>query len=336
MRRHTQPEYSPPAVLATALAMVCAGGTSAAQTFPPIAPPGGGSPTPRAPSLTAPRHTVQASVGSTLALQWTQFLHAPFRAPQPNYFIICVFEPATSSCSTAPLDWTLATSAIPRIPLMSAGHLIGHSYTFELPDPLSAKQLDRPLQWSVGACTTTLAASCTFAAPMNLWLSTKDLAATNVSDGMSGATYLYAEGEVSNLGASASGPFRAVLSIWPAIYDTTTASCLTDVDSSLAMNGYAHTKAGELLDISQLPLGPDNKLDVSGHRIVGITAEIGPLVTEAVTVRLNAGDVAYVVQADTAAVAPAAFVTLLFADATDAVTEYDETDNRLRECHVIR
>jgi hypothetical protein len=289
------------------LVLVCSSQIGLAQVMPPggLPSPGGTVSKPRSAALTAPKGTREAHEGSTLTLKWTQYLNSPQGHPPAEHFVICLYDPAVKKCSTTPLRWMRRANEIPRV----ASGSFGYDYTFDLPTALDATQLDRPLQWEVGACATTEKMSCAFATA-HVWLSTKNVrsagGALYVQNNPFGSREMQAAGASVDRSSTDSGTFRYRTELLRAV-STDQGTCETDVTSAYdaGLADTALTWSGEELNLATLPRRTDGTIDV-GDRYTSRT----PLMPYA------AG----------------AYAVLHSVDLNADIAEYDETDNRTGSC----
>lgn len=127
-------------------------------------------PSPAPPQIvTAPSGTSEAtySVPQTVLLRWKQFLATPLGDVDPLYIVVCIQAP-TVTCAwqaSAPASgvWSGSSALKPftRVKITNAQNvLLGYAYSLTV--TLGNTFFDRPLKWTVGACSISLNSSCTF------------------------------------------------------------------------------------------------------------------------------------------------------------------------------
>jgi hypothetical protein len=297
---------------------------------------------PLAPSPRGPEDTVRTDTGLAVMLRWRQQEISPTNTNAPaRHFMLCVYMPATSDCTSTSLRWMQSATTMQRVPVTypsTSGppFVMAYDYTFSF--DLPPEMFDRQVEWRVGACGSELASSCTFVAT-SVWFSTHNLVAENISDGPSTSQLLWITGEVRNAGMSNSGPFETRLFIYEALADQY-GRCITDVNAEGVDTelGDALTDKGEILGLRGLPRDANGRLDARRHTIVAIltTANIGgPAMahgglapdTSATVVEFTADLSGYRL--------PATFASRLYVDPRNVLMEYDERDNSKGECHTI-
>lgn len=307
-----------------------------------LPPVGGGVETPTTPrtaTLTAPKGTKEGHEGWTLSLEWTQHLSSPQGHPPAEHFVICMYDPAVKNCATTPLRWVLPANQIQRV----ASGSFGYAYTFALPSPLSATELDRPLQWKVGACRTTAEGSCAFATA-HVWLSTKNLRA-----GGSGirrhTEHRFAPPEIravastASRGSTQSGTFRYETALLRAVA-TAQDTCETDVTRAYnaGLADTALTRHGEELDLATLPRRADGTIEVGNRAIVAVYALSQPTTMVADVAGfwdfpVDSG--AHYSRIASSPYAGGAYALRHRVDVDAAIVEYDETDNGSGWCESL-
>lgn len=296
---------------------------------------------PLAPSPRGPENTVRTDTGNGVILRWRQQEISPTNTNAPaRYFLLCVYVPATSDCTSTSLRWMESATRIQRVPVTHTStsgppFVLAYDYTFSF--DLEPSMFDRQVEWRVGACGSELASSCTFVTTP-VWFSTHNLVAENISDGPSTSQLLWLTGEVRNLGVRNSGPFETRLFVYEALADQY-GRCITDVNAEGVDTelGDALTDKGRIIRLSELPRDANGRLDARRHTIVAIlTADVGSASmghggltpdTSATVVEFTADLSSYRL--------PATFATRLYADTDNVLIEYYESDNVKGECHTI-
>lgn len=294
--------------------------------------------TPRTATLTAPLGTQEGHAGETLTLEWTQYLSSPQGHPPVEHFEICLYNPQLKNCSNTPLRWVRAPNEIPRVASGAAAHV----YTFELPTPLSKSELDRPMEWQVGACATPAESSCAFATA-HVWLSTKNLQARiwglKFDWEYSTASWHVVAGAASlNFSSTPVAASRYETELLRAVA-TAQDTCETDVTSAYnaGLADTALTWRGEELNLATLPRRADGTIDVGNHYIVAVYARALPT-----TVLATAGGLETFLPdqpsenlvTTSSPYTAGAYAVRHSVDVDAAIVEYDETDNRWGFCEV--
>jgi hypothetical protein len=311
---------------------------SAAQ----IANPSNPSPlsNPLRPALAAPEGVIRTDPALPVTLQWRQQEIAPTSTnAAARYFLLCVYVRATSDCASAPLRWLhsatrIQRAAVTRPSTSGPPFVTAYDYTFSI--VLSPEMIDQQVDWRVGACGSERESSCTFITTP-VWFSTHNLTAMNISDGFSTPRMLYVSGEVRNGGMNFSGPFETKLTVYNALLDES-GRCLTDLTAEgLGVpEAYVLTDEGERIFIPDLPRDANGRPDARPHVVRAIVGGNAAEVVTSVHGGLSAGDSATVVEATHDVFSgPIAFGTLLHVDSSNALAEYDESDNTKGECHII-
>ena len=324
--------------------LACSSQVALAQIVPPggFPPPGGPTLKPRPASLSALKGVHEGHIGQPLTFQWTQYSFSPLGEPAPSYFVVCVF-PAILSCASASFRWMVPAASVPRTPIMSGtgatGQVIGHAYSFELPDLLWPSHFDRQLLWTVGSCASGAATSCSFAAADDFWLSTKNVVAVDTFmafvSSPSGRPFVRFLGQIHNRGSAAR--INYTFKAREVLYDDATHTCRTDVTSAYdtGVADRALSSSGEELDLSTLARLADGALDVGDRTIVAVYPSSRAALTGWATENLAQNELSMTLDATLPRPRPAAFATHLFVDDDDRVVEFDEADNHRTECHVV-
>ncbi len=129
-----------------------------------------GRPLPAPPEITnAPSGTSEAtySVPKTYQFQWNQFLATPLGPVNPTHIVVCIQAP-TVTCTwqaSAPANgiWSGSATALPftRVEMRDTQKvLLGYKYSLTV--TLGNNFFDRPLKWTVGACSGAMNSACTF------------------------------------------------------------------------------------------------------------------------------------------------------------------------------
>jgi hypothetical protein len=145
-----------------ALAFILTNTTAFAQVW--------GRPLPAPPEMvTVPSGTLEAaySVPKTFQLRWYQYLATPLGPVDPAQIVVCIQAP-TVTCTlqaNAPANgvWSGTATAplFTRVAIRNAQKvLLGYAYS--LTATLGNAFFDRPLKWTVGACSGVLNSTCTF------------------------------------------------------------------------------------------------------------------------------------------------------------------------------
>jgi hypothetical protein len=330
-----------------AAAMLLMSAAATAQVLPPVRP--GFTPiqprlNPLAPSLRSPIGSQPGSVGQSLTFQWRQDLYSLNGERAATHFVVCLFNTATQTCDNTSLRFSNPATSIPRTAVTrppfttSPPIVVAYIYNFAMPGTVTAAQLDQSLRWSVGACANTDPLSCTFASA-NLVLTTKNLAATNISDGFSTSATINVVGEANNNGTTASGAFVARMELWPVIHDASTDRCMRDSDPEDPdpSNDVALTSRGELILVSDLPRLQDGSIDQSTHTIAAVISDPASVISmDRNAPSIPVAQTAAAVELSQATGGHSAWAARFSIDPGNSLAERDETDNRRGECHIIR
>jgi hypothetical protein len=322
-------------VLFGAVLIMC--GIAAALAQITVIPGQGSQLRPNAASPIAPKGTSRGMPGSFLKLRWSQTLNSPLSSQPATHFLICVYEPAVQTCATTGMRWMLAASSIARVPVVSGTVTTGYRYSYQLPVAVTSAELDRRLEWSVGACASNAESSCTFATTP-IWMSTKNLTATNISN-FSTETALKVSGEIENRGSTSSGGFTSAIVVAVAFLDSSN-QCETDVNAVPA--DYALLKTGAEVNLDWLPTYQmDGKTLIDASSVEDIVAlYAGPgldqrVSTEIHTSNLNPNRTAEVLRPASSNSETTAYAIRLMADSGGDVFEFEDEDNLHGECYVV-
>lgn len=274
------------------------------------------------------------------------------RPMSPTHFAVCIFGAAAPiTCTYAASAWTPAVGSIPSVP--SGSQLSGipgeYEYTFQLPTAVPATLLDKPIRWSVGACVVPASGTppaCTFALPVDLWLSTKNFVPDSVSASSSRARNLYFEATAKNTGTSEiAGPYLTEMTVYNTLM-TAGELCLKDPnDAVVKPTDQVMTSRGRFVTVSTLAIDAQGRRVAPADGVAAIyrpTAWHGPYFgllppPGAATVPAGAQRTvaALAIQAPNTLPIPSAYTVLMTLDIGNAVHEFDETDNAKAQCHVI-
>lgn len=267
------------------------------------------------------------------------------RPATPTHFAVCVYDPAvTLACAVPTATWTIPVGTIPSTPASpyTGGQINQYDYTFTAPSDLSDTLRDKTVRWAVGACVLGTSSICTFSAPRDLWLSTRNLVSRKVLLDDSRGHTLVVNHRVQNKGTTDSGAFVTETHLWNVLM-TQGEACQRDPNhSQVAANDVVITRTGDLVAVSSLPL------DSSGRRIApaaGIQAiyRPGSWATSPIfefVPNVPAAPVAYTFGPRTGSSpgsipVPAAYAARVVLDTGRAVREFNESDNVGTECHVV-
>jgi hypothetical protein len=268
------------------------------------------------------------------------------RPATPTHFAICIYAAANPiTCSWSLSAWQPAVGSVPSVPTgIQSGQF---DYTYQLPTAVSSSLLDTPLRWSVGACVVaSTGATCTFSAPADLWLSTKNLRGDSSSEGISASSSrgrnLWFEGNVTNTGTT------QIASVFGTQFDlfntlmTSGETCVTDPnDPSVMATDQVITTHGHYVTVSTLAL------DGRGRRLPpsdGVAAVLRPGSWHygpwgSVYGDLPAGATrtifSFGVTAPSPLPVPSAYTVVMIPDVGNSVREFNENDNAKAQCHVI-
>ena len=279
----------------------------------------------------------------------------------PTHFAVCMFDAAAPiTCTYAASAWKPAVGGVPSVPSGSViyGTAGQYEYTFQLPSAVSSSLLDKQIRWSVGACVVAASPTpptCTFATPVDLWLSTKNIIGDSISTSSSVGRNLYFEGLVRNPGTTPiAGPVYTTINIYNTLM-TDGELCLQDPnDTMVKLTDQVVTYAGRLITVSTLPLDGQGKRVAPVDGVSGIyrpTAWRLPSVSsflavsgtipalhvrpDGMTVPGLATVFAFTIQAPASQPVPAAYTAVMTPDYFNDVREWNETDNPKAQCHVI-
>ena len=322
--------YAEPGTLLASLLASLIAARAFAQVIPWPPPPA----LPSAPTNLSPSAATTASTPATLRWRQGGFFALQPQPPVAQFFRVCVYDTAAQqSCGTPAAQWFYAANdpllhRTPVIPPFNPPPIVStHAYRFQLPS--NAVALDRALTWNVGACSSQSLASCSYSAAAALHLSTKNIVAVNIDEDL-GTARITATPVLRNAGTTASGMFDVHLQILPAFYDPS-GTCATSVNAEGVEPGdFAVLANGERIELQSE--------DVPGA--VGIYRQRdGFLYSGETRLSVAAGAMARggtVDQSLAGESLPGAFLVTMYIDPPpEAIVEYDETDNRRAECHVV-
>jgi hypothetical protein len=325
--------------------------TVAAVAAPPVPKP----PAPQLPlaaTLKYPEGTNEGHEGNRVWFGWSHTVPwSPFPNPSPNplprYFLVCLYKSGVSNCLSTYSKWWVdeATHRGSEIWRGIPRQIVGYNYSFQPWDPFTSDQLDRQMQWSIGACTTMQVQSCEFAPkPMAVWFSSKNLGA-DISN-LSLPDYLDFRGEVENWGSTDSGTFTSELVAIQAVVDADNPNlaCETDVNApGLTDADFALTEDGVSLLLGELPkINNGTMRSIGSVRVVAIHragAQTFAKTNEFSGIppgrEFPAVSVEQVDMSMTDVWATTVWGTIHRVDTTNAIVEFDETDNLAVECQLI-
>jgi hypothetical protein len=304
---------------------------------------------PLAPIAIAPVSGVArgSAYGAGLALSWAQGGASLARPPAAQHFVVCIGPAAAAGACAWPGQYNMPVASVPSTAYVHPqfGQQPGvRAYTWRLPGAATANLLDRDLAWSVGACTSTSTATCSFSARRDLYWSTRNLTKPDfqnvrrTSGSATGGMTMSITGD--NAGDSATGPFRVSVQFLEALTDGRTQRCIEDVNAAgLADTDLVIFRSGASQELWSLPR------DGAGRRVAPGVAGISRPPQAMPPTDVSVSDV----PANTATAmlaqnvgfsfswgSPPApykrFIGVIKLDANDDVREWDESDNGKGEC----
>lgn len=244
-----------------------------------------------------------------------------------------VFAVAVTSVPRTPVTVPpgVATLYMPQYPWLDKPY----RYSYALPSAIPAANFARVTGWTVGACTGTTNADCSYAAmrPLRI-VRNVNLVAEGAADTVAN-NVLDFDAIVGNTGAEAAGAFRIEFTAYRLLLSMANNSVRTDVDSDdlAAADIDVLLKDGRLVKRGEVPRLANG--DVDATQVVGIMQPSTlPLAEEADVAGLAAGagglSIAQV-QIPIGTSRPVRFGLVIFADAAEAITETVESDNTIAE-----
>lgn len=298
--------------------------------------------------VSPPAGTAQGGWGSPgLVLSWNQGGLTLGGAPQARYFVVCIDAPTAPACAW-PGQFNMLASSLASEPYVHptfGAQPYARVYRFPLPGAAIGNYLDRDLVWTVGACTGTTTATCSFSGRRSVYWSTRNLKSPRVSarDYRSDGTNYFVTFDVraDNDGESPSGPFTVRVEFYSS-HLTSSNDCLTDVNApSVRPTDSALLRNGQLVTILGLPR------DATGRRVaadvVAIVAAqptnllLFPLPTTAGSVAANSTDrpvasFPYTFSWTSHPSSPKRFAAVVSLDADNQIREFNEADNIAGVC----
>jgi hypothetical protein len=155
----------------------------AGVTPTPIPIPAPAPAVPLKPAIEAPLGVHRGTFGATFPqLRWTHggISTGGASAAPTNLFLICILPVDwMQQCSSANATWRGAPTTFPRVQMRMPGTnqpIVGaYRYTFTPAQALPDNRLDRTLAYTIGACETASGTNCTFSTPQFLYYTTLDL-----------------------------------------------------------------------------------------------------------------------------------------------------------------
>lgn len=268
------------------------------------------------------------------------------RPAAPTHFAVCIYDAAvTTTCTYATSAWQPSVGSIPAVPTGSFidGTAGQYEYTFKLPTAVGPALLDKAIRWSVGACVVASGAgTCTFAPPVDLWLSTKNIVGDSISTSSSNGRNLYFEGIAKNTGTtSIAAPIKTVVEIYNTLM-TPGQLCLKDPNSELVQpTDQVVTTIGRRVTVSTLSLDSQNRRVPPAD---GVAAIYRPTMWHSPSFLAQGNGIppgasrsifAFNLQVANTQPVPAAYTAIMQPDYFNDVREPNENDNAKAQCHVI-
>lgn len=321
-------------------ALLCASGASWAQIIL--------FPKPSAPALVDPAPSVllpgQPNGASVVTFKWNQYgIFSMPSQPLPTHFVVCLQRATAPQTCAWPGTWSMPANS--GVPIYFNFRITGYQYTFRAPPPapdpgIGDSLLDSQMTWIVGSCVGQSSARCSFSAPRNLWLSTKDLRAVDVEQFGSARGLLMATAQADNLGTTASGTTQTQFVLWH-VYNDGPGRCLTNVNAGgLSIWDETITNDGSLKRIGDLPTNAaGQRLAPAG--IIGIRPSSGLVDfanfnnSPSVPVGATQANLATWERLLSGFGYPASFVVRIYVDSSGALVETNEGNNWRAECLVI-
>lgn len=233
-------------------ALLCASGVSWAQFQ---------LPKPSAPALVDPASSAllpgQPNGASVVTFKWNQYgIFSMPSQPLPTHFVVCLQRASAPQTCAWPGTWTMPANS--GVPIYFNFRVTGYQYTFRAPPPapdpgIGDSLLDAQMTWIVGACVGQSNGRCSFSAPRNLWLTTKELKAADVEAFGSTRGLLSATAQADNLGTTPSGETITDFILWQ-VYNDGPGRCLTNVNAGfLNSSDEVITNNGSTFSIGSLP-----------------------------------------------------------------------------------
>jgi hypothetical protein len=325
-------------VVTCATTLVLAVAAVAAPSPPPLP----GPLLPLAATPGGPEGAIEARDGDTISFRWSHVdVSLPVVHPRPRHFLICLYKSGVNTCLTTPSKWWVSELTQRRGELWRdiPRRVVGYRYYFQPSDRLTSDQIDRRMHWAIGSCTTTQVSSCEFTPkPVTVWFSTKNLRA-DISN-FSVPLRLDVTGDVENRGSTDSGTFTSELIALPAIVDADDPNlvCEQNVNAPGLTDGdVAVTGSGEELLLGALAKLPNGDRTTEGKGVAAIyrSGAVRSSASNAFSAIPPGAEASAVYLDEENTSTPAVWVTIFKVDTTNAVVEFDETDNVFVECQPI-
>ncbi len=303
---------------------------------------------PAPPALLSPAGVARGRLnGQDMALAWRSSEPVMRRSATAVHFVVCI-APAPQGACAWPGHHTIPVASMTGEPDVFLGRVQPGSkvYRFALPAATARAALDQDMSIILGGCTGTSDDTCRYAAPKNVYWSTRNLMAPRARSGIAMPPGDTARAHVvvraSNGGESATGQFVVGADFHDARLDPRTQACLLDVNApTVQPSDLVFFSNGTQTPVSSLPT------DRSGRRIANAVAGIAPagdaplrfLKQRSVSPGLVAGasdqpaaEFTLTFSWTRYPASPKRFIAVMTLDADDQIREYDEKDNVAAGC----
>ncbi len=300
------------------------------------------------PGLLSPVEVAQGRLnGQDMALAWSSGGQTLGGSATAEHFVVCI-RPAPGVPCTWPGQHTMTVASMTGEPYVFLSRVQPgiKVYRFALPAATARAALDRDMSIILGGCTGPSNDTCRFAAPKNVYWSTRNLTAPRIRSGIAMPPGDSARANVvvraSNGGESDTGQFVVRADFHDARLDPRNQTCLLDVNAPIVQpSDLVFFTDGTQTPVSSLPT------DRSGRRIANAVAGIAPsgdaplrfLNQRSVSPGLAAGasdrpaaDFTLNFSWPRYPASPKRFIAVMTLDADNQIREYDEKDNVAAGC----